>query len=43
MIASFEREIQRLDGIRKRTDTSLLETEAMLPRVQDGKARMDGS
>jgi Flp pilus assembly protein TadB len=43
MVASFEREIQRLDGIRKRTDTSLLETKALLARLQDGKARMDGS
>jgi Flp pilus assembly protein TadB len=43
MVASFEREIQRLDGIRKRTDTSLLETKALLARLQDGTARMDGS
>ena len=43
MVGSFEREIQRLDGIRKRTDTSLLETKALLARLQDGKAKVDGS
>jgi hypothetical protein len=42
VVASFEREVQRLDGIRKRTDSSLLETEALLARPQDGKARMNG-
>ena len=35
MVATFEREIHRLDGIRKRTDTSLLETRALLARLQD--------
>jgi hypothetical protein len=33
-VASFEREVQCLDGIRKRTDSSLLETEALLARPQ---------
>ena len=35
MVATFEREVHRLDGIRKRTDTSLLETRALLARLQD--------
>ena len=43
MVASFEREVQRLNGIRKRTDSSLLETKALLARLQDGKAPVDGS
>ena len=35
MVATFEREIHRLDGLRKRTDTSLLETRTLLARLQD--------
>ena len=41
MVASFEREVHRLNGIRKRTDTSLLETKALLARLQDGTAHLD--
>jgi len=41
MNATFEREIHRLDGIRKRTDTSLLETKALLARLQDGAVPAD--
>lgn len=41
MVATFEREIHRLDGIRKRTDTSLLETRALLARLQDNAVRAD--
>lgn len=43
MVAKFEREVHRLDGIRRRTDTSLLETKALLARLQDGKAPIDDS
>jgi hypothetical protein len=38
MVASFEREVHRLDSIRKRTDSSLVETKALLARLQEGKA-----
>ncbi|MEO8080064.1 MAG: hypothetical protein ABI641_06005 [Caldimonas sp.] len=41
MGATFEKEIQRLDGIRKRTDTSLVETKALLARLQDGTSHID--
>jgi Flp pilus assembly protein TadB len=41
MVASFEREVHRLNGIRKRTDSSLLETKALLERLQDGTAPLD--
>ena len=41
MVATFEREIHRLDGIRRRTDTSLLETRALLARLQDNAVRAD--
>ena len=41
MVATFEREIHRLDGIRKRTDTSLLETRALLARLQDSPVGVD--
>ena len=43
MVATFEREIHRLDGIRKRTDTSLLETKALLARLQPSAIRADDS
>jgi Flp pilus assembly protein TadB len=42
MVATFEREVHRLDGVRKRSDSSLLETKALLARLQDGGARVDG-
>lgn len=32
--AAFEKEVHRLDGIRKRTDSSLIETKALLERLQ---------
>jgi Flp pilus assembly protein TadB len=41
MVATFEREVHRLDDIRKRTDTSLLETKALLARVQESAVRAD--
>jgi Flp pilus assembly protein TadB len=41
MVATFEREIHRLDGIRKRTDSSLLETKALLARLQDNAVAAD--
>lgn len=41
MVATFEREVHRLNGIRKRTDTSLIETKALLARLQDGTAHLD--
>ncbi len=43
MVASFEREVHRLNGIRKRTDSSLVETKALLARLQEGKAPVDGA
>ena len=41
MSATFEKEIQRLDGIRRRTDSSLVETKALLARLQDAAPRVD--
>ncbi len=41
MVATFEREIHRLDGIRKRTDSSLLETKTLLARLQDSAIAAD--
>ncbi len=41
MVATFEREVHRLDDIRKRTDTSLLETKALLARVQESAVGAD--
>lgn len=32
--AALKKEVQRLDNIRKRTDTSLIETKALLERLQ---------
>ena len=40
-IAAFEKEVHRLDGIRRRTDTSLLETKALLERLQTVTAHVD--
>ncbi len=42
MVATFEREIHRLEGLRKRTDTSLLETRSLLARLQDSAIADDG-
>ena len=39
--AAYEREVQRLDVIRKRTDTSLVETKALLERLQTVTAHVD--
>lgn len=39
--AAYEREVQRLDVIRKRTDTSLVETKALLERLQTMTAHVD--
>ena len=41
MVATFEREIHRLDGIRKRSDTSLLETKTLLARLQENAVASD--
>ena len=41
MVATFEREIHRLDGIRKRADSSLLETKTLLARLQDNAVAAD--
>ena len=40
-IAAFEKEVHRLDGIRRRTDTSLVETKALLERLQTVTAHVD--
>ena len=40
-IAAFEKEVHRLDGIRKRTDSSLVETKALLERLQTVTAHVD--
>jgi Flp pilus assembly protein TadB len=39
--AAFEKEVHRLDGIRRRTDTSLVETKALLERLQIATAHVD--
>jgi hypothetical protein len=39
--ASLEKEVHRLEGIRKRTDTSLVETKALLERLQTVTAHVD--
>jgi gas vesicle protein len=39
--ALLEKEVQRLHGIRKRTDSSLLETKALLERMQSVTAHVD--
>ncbi|MEP7302148.1 MAG: hypothetical protein ABI699_11510 [Caldimonas sp.] len=39
--AGFEKEVQRLEGIRRRTDTSLVETKALLERLQTVTAHVD--
>ncbi len=38
---ALEREVHRLEGIRKRTDTSLVETKALLERLQTVTAHVD--
>jgi hypothetical protein len=37
----LEKEVHRLDGIRKRTDSSLVETKALLARLQTVTAHVD--
>jgi Flp pilus assembly protein TadB len=37
----LEKEVHRLDGIRKRTDSSLVETKALLERLQTVTAHVD--
>ena len=39
--AAFEKEVQRLAGIRKRTDNSLVETKALLERLQTVTVHVD--
>ena len=39
--ALLEKEVHRLDGIRKRTDSSLVETKALLERLQTVTAHVD--
>ena len=39
--ALLEKEVHRLDGIRKRTDSSLVETKALLARLQTVTAHVD--
>jgi hypothetical protein len=39
--ALLEKEVHRLDGIRKRTDSSLVETKALLERMQSVTAHVD--
>ncbi len=39
--ATFEKEVQRLAGIRKRTDSSLVETKALLERLQTVTVHVD--
>ena len=39
--AAFEKEVQRLAGIRKRTDSSLIETKALLERLQTVTVHVD--
>ena len=39
--ALLEKEVHRLDGIRKRTDTSLVETKALLERLQTVTAHVE--
>lgn len=39
--ATFEKEVHRLTGIRKRTDTSLIETKALLERLQTVTVHVD--
>jgi Flp pilus assembly protein TadB len=39
--ASLEKEVHRLAGIRKRTDTSLIETKALLERLQTVTVHVD--
>ena len=39
--AAFEKEVHRLEGIRKRTDTSLIETKALLERLQTVTVHVD--
>ena len=39
--ALLEKEVHRLDGIRKRTDSSLTETKALLERLQTVTAHVD--
>lgn len=39
--AAFEKEVHRLDGIRKRTDSSLIETKALLERLQTVTVHID--
>ena len=41
--AALEKEVHRLEGIRKRTDTSLVETKALLERLQTVTAHVDMS
>ncbi len=38
---AFEKEVQRLTGIRKRTDSSLVETKALLERLQTVTVHVD--
>ncbi|MEO8523259.1 MAG: hypothetical protein ABI460_00935 [Caldimonas sp.] len=38
---AFEKEVHRLDGIRKRTDSSLIETKALLERLQRVTVHVD--
>jgi len=39
--ALLEKEVHRLDGIRRRTDSSLVETKALLERLQTVTAHVD--
>ena len=39
--AAYEKEVHRLDGIRKRTDSSLIETKALLERLQTVTVHVD--
>ena len=39
--ALLEKEVHRLEGIRKRTDSSLVETKALLERLQTVTAQVD--
>jgi Flp pilus assembly protein TadB len=39
--AAFEKEVHRLEGIRKRTDSSLIETKALLERLQTVTVHVD--
>ena len=41
--AALEKEVHRLEGIRKRTDTSLVQTKALLERLQTVTAHVDMS